>query len=80
MASSTADTICSDQIVCRCLQVTESELVEAMSTEEVRDLRDVRRHTGAGSGCMACHRLIKRYLEWRSYACSSSSWPSCSER
>jgi NAD(P)H-nitrite reductase large subunit len=78
MASSTAGAICSDRIVCGCLQVTELELVEALSMEEVRDLKDVRRHTGAGSGCMACHRLIRMYLERRRYACPSS--PSCSER
>jgi bacterioferritin-associated ferredoxin len=80
MASSTADALCSDRIVCRCLGVTELELVEALSTEEVRDLKDVRRHTRAGSGCMACHQLIRMYLERRRYACSSSSPPSCSER
>jgi bacterioferritin-associated ferredoxin len=81
MESSTAGAVCSDRVVCRCLQVTESELVEALSTDEVRDLKDVRRHTGAGGGCMACHRLIRTYLERRRYACSSSSsLPSCSER
>jgi NAD(P)H-nitrite reductase large subunit len=65
MASSTAKAVSSDQIVCRCLRVTESELVEALSTEEICDLKDVRRSTGAGSGCMACHRRIKEYLERR---------------
>jgi NAD(P)H-nitrite reductase large subunit len=65
MASSTAGAVCSDRVVCRCLRVTESELVEALSTEEIRDLKEVRRHTGAGSGCMACHRLIKTYMERR---------------
>ena len=78
MTSSTSDAICSDRIVCGCLQVTELELVEALSTEEIRDLQDVRRRTGAGSGCMACHRLIKKYLERRRYACPSS--PICSDR
>jgi NAD(P)H-nitrite reductase large subunit len=81
MVSFTADAVASDQIVCRCLRVTETELAEALSTEEICDLKDVRRHTGAGSGCMACHRRIKEYLERRLYFCSSSSVPpSCSER
>jgi NAD(P)H-nitrite reductase large subunit len=81
IASSTMDTICSDRIICRCLRVTESGLVEALSNEEMCDLMDVRRRTGAGSGCMACHRRIKEYLERRLYSCSSSSLPpSCSER
>jgi bacterioferritin-associated ferredoxin len=81
MISSTADAVSSDRIICRCLRVTESGLVEALSTEEICDLKDVRRCTGAGSGCMACHRTIKEYLERRLYLCSSSSVPpSCSER
>jgi bacterioferritin-associated ferredoxin len=82
MASSNADAVSSDQIICRCLRVFESELVEALSTEEICDLNDVRRRTGAGSGCTACHRRIKEYLnKGRLYSCSSSSVPpSCSER
>jgi NAD(P)H-nitrite reductase large subunit len=80
MASSTAGAVCSDRVVCRCLQVTEMELVEAMTTHGVQDLREVRRHTGAGGGCMACHRLIRTYLARHPYASSSSSLPSCSER
>jgi NAD(P)H-nitrite reductase large subunit len=67
MASATAEAVCSDRVVCRCLQVTESELLDVMATEEVEDLKDVRRHTGAGSGCMVCHRLIKDYLARRGY-------------
>jgi bacterioferritin-associated ferredoxin len=78
MACSTAGAYHSDRVVCRCLQVTEMELIEVLTTQEVQDLKDVRRHTGAGSGCMACHRLIREYLEQHSY--SSSSLPSCSER
>jgi bacterioferritin-associated ferredoxin len=65
MASFTADAVASDRIVCRCLRVTESELAEALSTEEICDLKDLRRHTGAGSGCMACHRTIKEFLRQR---------------
>ena len=78
MASSTAGDVCSDRVVCRCLQVTETELIDVLTTEEARDLKDIRRHTGAGSGCMACHRLIRTYLA--RYGYSSSSLPSCSER
>jgi len=76
MASALAEAVCSDRVVCRCLQVTESELLEVMTTEEVQDLKDVRRHTGAGSGCMVCHRLIKCYLARRR---CSSSLAGCSE-
>jgi NAD(P)H-nitrite reductase large subunit len=66
---------CPGRIVCRCLQVTESVLVEALTTLNLRTVRDVRRHTGAGDGCTACHRRLKQYLE--QYAYSSAS-PICS--
>ncbi len=54
---------CQDRLVCRCLQVTEGALVEAVTTLGLRTLTDVRRCTGAGDGCTACHRLLKKYLE-----------------
>jgi NAD(P)H-nitrite reductase large subunit len=45
------------------LQVTEGMLVQAVTTLELRTVADVRRCTGAGDGCTACHRRIKQYLE-----------------
>lgn len=50
---------CADQVVCRCLQVTEEQIVVAITTLEIRSLRDLRRQTGAGDGCTACHRKLK---------------------
>ena len=75
----------SDKVVCSCLRVTAAELTEAMDSCEIRTLKDIRRETGAGSGCMVCHRLLKKYLERHSgsYSSSSSSSslePICSER
>jgi NAD(P)H-nitrite reductase large subunit len=51
------------EIVCSCLRVTAGELAEAMACEDIRSLKDVRRHTGAGGGCMVCHRLLRKYIE-----------------
>jgi NAD(P)H-nitrite reductase large subunit len=51
-----------DTVVCRCLQVCESELLGALDRCPMRNLQDVARETGAGSGCMSCHRMIRRYL------------------
>jgi bacterioferritin-associated ferredoxin len=67
----------SSVFVCRCLRVTENQLVEAMTTREVRTLRVIRQETGAGGGCMVCHRLLRKYIE--QYAYSSSS-PICSDK
>ena len=63
-------------VVCRCLGIREDELIEALTTLELRTLRDVRRHTGAGTGCNACHRRIQLYIE----TYSSSPAEICSAR
>jgi len=54
---------CAFRYVCRCLQVTEEVLANAFARGDIRTLRDIRRHTGAGDGCMACHRRLAAYLE-----------------
>lgn len=51
-----------DTIVCRCLQVCQSSLVDAVERCALANLQDVARETGAGSGCTACHRTIRRLL------------------
>ncbi|MBX9787931.1 MAG: (2Fe-2S)-binding protein [Pirellulales bacterium] len=51
-----------DRIVCRCLRVYESDVVEAVETSQLDSLREVIRQTGAGSGCTACHHRICEYL------------------
>lgn len=68
---------CPGRVVCRCLQVTEEALVEALTTLEIRTLRDVRKQTGAGEGCTACHRRLVQYIERYS---ASSALPICSAR
>jgi bacterioferritin-associated ferredoxin len=68
---------CSERFLCRCLQVTESEVVTAIATLDIRTLREVRQHTGAGDGCNGCHRLLRQLLERHAYS-SSSAEPICS--
>jgi bacterioferritin-associated ferredoxin len=51
-----------DTLVCRCLQVSESVLADAIERCPMANLQDVARETGAGSGCTACHRSIRRFL------------------
>jgi bacterioferritin-associated ferredoxin len=69
------ETSSSERILCRCLQVTETTVVAAVASCAIRDLRDLRRKTGAGTGCNGCHRLLSRYLPPQ---CSSSPVPICS--
>jgi bacterioferritin-associated ferredoxin len=68
---------CPTNVVCRCLQVTEPVLLEALATMDLKTVKEIRRLTGAGDGCNACHRVLKRYLEQhqRDYA---SAEPICS--
>jgi bacterioferritin-associated ferredoxin len=70
------------RVVCRCLGVTEAQLLEALATGEVHGLRDVRRLTGAGEGCTCCHQLLRSYLERYAPVASgsSSALPICSVR
>jgi bacterioferritin-associated ferredoxin len=67
---------CPHRMVCRCLKVTEQQLVEALITLEIRSIRDLRDKTGAGDGCTACHCRLQGYLDL--YAPSSPSM--CSVR
>jgi bacterioferritin-associated ferredoxin len=52
-------------MVCHCLQVTEEMLVNAVEAFDLRSLHEVRDRIGAGDGCTACHRQLKRFIERR---------------
>jgi bacterioferritin-associated ferredoxin len=58
----TCSTECRLRYVCHCLQVTDAVLREAFASRDIRTLKDLRRHTGAGDGCMACHARLTGYL------------------
>jgi hypothetical protein len=38
-------------------------LLAALHTFDLRNLQEVRKHTGAGDGCTACHLRLHAYLE-----------------
>jgi bacterioferritin-associated ferredoxin len=71
--------VLNDRLVCRCLQVTESDLLEALDRCPLQSLQDVAVETGAGSGCTACHRLLRKYLA-AGAQCPSPCPPICSVR
>ena len=60
---------CPDKIVCRCLQVTETQVIRMIERLELRTVRDLRNYTGAGEGCTCCHAELKEYL--RKYSCAA---------
>lgn len=51
------------KLICRCLDITETDLLEAVDSGDLRSLCEVIKTTGAGDGCTACHRKIIDYLE-----------------
>ena len=63
--------------VCACLQITEQQLLDTLSREPVCSLRDLRRTTGAGDGCTACHEALREYL---GAGVQPSCPPICSDR
>jgi NAD(P)H-nitrite reductase large subunit len=54
---------CPGRVICHCLQVTEEAVLVALETLALRTVRDVRRATGAGDGCTACHKRLEYYLQ-----------------
>jgi NifU-like protein len=63
--------------VCRCLKVTEQEVISAIITLGLRTVKEVRQATEAGGGCTCCHKEIAAYLAVYS---SSSSPLICSDK
>jgi NifU-like protein len=48
--------------ICHCLGVSEAEIRQSISEGELESVRQVAHVCGAGGGCTACHRHIRRYL------------------
>ncbi len=63
--------------MCACLQITEQQLLNALSSASVCSLRDLRCTLGAGDGCTACHDVLQQYLD---AGAQPSCPPICSDR
>jgi bacterioferritin-associated ferredoxin len=68
---------CGERVVCRCLKVTEDQVIAAIKHNDARTLFELRLLTGAGDGCTCCHRELRHYLTVYS---SSSSPVICSAK
>jgi bacterioferritin-associated ferredoxin len=53
---------CPAVMLCRCLRVTVDEVREVVSTHGARNVSEIAQHTGAGSGCTACHRRLRQVI------------------
>ena len=54
-----------DPVVCRCLQVHESQVVECIDTYGLDSVPEIKGHCGAGGGCNSCHRRIRQLIQSR---------------
>ena len=62
---------CSVRVLCRCLGVTEQDVQSALDSGEIQTLQDLMSRTQAGSGCTACHHVLRSYLAARRESCVS---------
>ncbi|MFO0965282.1 MAG: (2Fe-2S)-binding protein [Gemmataceae bacterium] len=53
---------CPERVVCRCFNVTESQLRDAIARHDLRTIREIKRRTGAGDGCTCCHAELNEVL------------------
>lgn len=59
--------------LCHCLNVMEAEVREAIADHDLHSVRGVAKVCGAGGGCTACHRHIKRLLNEHAVECRMNS-------
>jgi bacterioferritin-associated ferredoxin len=53
---------CGDRLVCRCLKVTEHEVVTAIRAHGITTVHELKTVTRAGDGCTCCHKELRTYL------------------
>ena len=53
---------CQTRPLCHCLGIHAEEVRAVIAEEECTTVRSVTQSCGAGGGCTACHRHIKRML------------------
>lgn len=62
LAQTHSPTDCAESIVCRCLEISESTVADAIAVCGLSTVREICRETGAGGGCTACHARLKDLL------------------
>ncbi|RLS21717.1 MAG: (2Fe-2S)-binding protein [Planctomycetota bacterium] len=51
-----------DLVVCKCLGITEVEVIEIMRIKMIGCLAELRMESEAGSGCTACHKKLNQII------------------
>jgi len=55
-------TVTEDLVVCRCLGITEVEVIEITRIKKIGCLAELRQESEAGSGCTACHKKLNQII------------------
>ena len=55
-------TVGEDLVVCRCLGITEVEVIEITRIKKIGCLAELRQESEAGSGCTACHKKLNQII------------------
>jgi NAD(P)H-nitrite reductase large subunit len=72
LAQTHSPTDSTESIVCRCLEISETTVADAIAVCGLSTVREICRETGAGGGCTACHARLKELLRK-----TSQSTPVC---
>lgn len=51
-----------DLVVCKCLGITEVEVIEITRIKKIGCLAELRMESEAGSGCTACHKKLNQII------------------
>jgi bacterioferritin-associated ferredoxin len=51
-----------DLVVCKCLEITEVEVIEITRIKKIGCLAELRMESEAGSGCTACHKKLNQII------------------
>ena len=51
-----------DPVICRCLRVSRSTIVKAISEQNLTTVDQITDKTDAGGACMCCHRVLQKML------------------
>ena len=52
-----------DLVVCKCLGITEVEVIEITRIKKIGSLMELRIESEAGSGCTSCHKKLKQIIK-----------------
>ena len=55
-------TVGEDLVVCRCLGITEVEVIEITRIKKIGCIAELRQESEAGSGCTACHKKLNQII------------------